>query len=230
MIKIGPYHIRSDSGNENKRITTFGPVSSSGNVNIRSIRSFGPILINGDLEATFVRSFGPFVAANNVDVDNLKVNGPATIKNDAMLGIAKINGPLVVNNLVADHILYVNGPVTADSLMADTINIKGPVDVVNSIEASHHVVISINSEKTEMPIKAGLIKAPEVRISSFASTIFTSFFNRISKYDKEPPVMPTIDVPIEADRVILNGVKLIGTMDAENVTLINGAEYQKLLE
>ena len=230
MIKLGPYHITSESGNENKRITTFGPVSSSGNVNIRSIRSFGPIIIGGTLEADFVRSFGPFTAADDIEVTNLKVNGPATIMNDAMLGIANVNGPLIVNNLIADHILSVNGPVRANSLLADTINLKGPVDVVNSIEANHRVVISINSEKNENPIKAGLIKAPEVRISQFASTIFTSFFNRIGKYDKVPPVMPIIDVPIEADRIILNGVKLIGTLDAENVTLLNGAEYQKLLE
>ena len=132
--------------------------------------------------------------------------------------------------MVADHILSVNGPVNAGSLMADTINLKGPVDVKGTIEASHRVVISINAENLGKPIKARLIKAPEVRISHFASTLFTSFIRRISKYDKEPLVVPIIDVPIEADHIILNGVKLIGKLDAENVTLLNGAEYQKLLE
>lgn len=229
MIKLGPYHISAEQGNENKRVTTFGPVSS-GNVSIRSIRSFGPIDISGNLEADFIRSFGPFSAGKDIEVTNLKVNGPATIGNNAMLGTAKVNGSLKVGNLIADHILSVNGPVNADSLTADTINLKGPVDVKGAIEASYRVIISINSQGIENPIKAGLIKAPEVRISQFASPIFTSLFKRITKYDDSPPVVPVIDVPIEADHIILNGVKLIGRLDAANVTLLNGAEYQKLLE
>ena len=230
MIKLGPYHISAEVGNETRNVTILGPVSSSGDVSIRSIRSFGPIEINGNLEADFIRSFGPFTAGKDIDVTNLKVNGPATIGNNANTGTVKVNGPLLVSNMITDHILSVNGPVKANSLTADIINLKGTVDVKGTIEASYRVVISINSENLEIPIKAGLIKAPEVRISYLASTIFTSFFQRITKYDKEPMIMPIIDVPIEANHIILNRVKLIGKLDATNVTLLNGAEYRKLLE
>lgn len=231
MPKFGPITFNNDYDNLDANASAFGPIIANGNLTIRSVRVFGIIEVNGNLTAEFVRSHGPLTVNKNLVSNTLKVNGPVNIKGNSTFSIGSVNGPLrVAGEIKAIENLKVNGPVFAQSVIGKSLTFNGPIDVKGTLEASERISIALGilSSNSRQQIKAKAIKAPIVEIRQ-ARVLLPRFLNRLlgRRLNRS---LPEVNVPIEADEVILNGVKYIGLLKAENIMLENGAEYTELLE
>lgn len=229
MIKFGPSYFRDHEDRE-LSVTSFGPITATGDFTVGSMKSFGPLIVHGNLDAEVVSTFGPLIAHQDVDVYSLRTNGPAQIKGNCKVDRARINGPLHVRHLVSNEVVRINGPVNAESLKGRVIKINGPVDVVGEIEASEVVAINLGYTKREDILKSKMIKAPLVRISRLQPNFLRGLLSKLFGLKFQNQAVPEIDIPIEADEVILNGVSHVGKLVAGKVILLNGANYNKLLE
>ncbi len=230
MRKFGPLTIDSDYINEGESLSSFGPLTAQGNLHVHSIRTFGPAQIRGNLTTNSTKTNGPLIVEGDLSGDFLKVNGPATIKGTAQLNWSKINGPLRVGKAIdVREYLQVNGPFTAHAFKGGSIKIHGPVEVEDSIEALDEIVIRIsNTGDTINPIQARVLKAPRVEITSRDEGFF-GFVGKIIDLvsSSKRTSFIEIDVAIEADEVILNGVRHVGKITSENIILKNNADCVK---
>jgi cytoskeletal protein CcmA (bactofilin family) len=229
MPKFGPLTIDGDFEGPDENISVFGPINVSGNLTVRSIKSMGPTIVGGSIAADFIRTNGPLQIGDKLVANRLKVNGPLTVNGACKLNSAHVNGPARITEgmSVVEH-LQLNGPIAAESITARSITLNGPVDIENSIAALEQITITSGFGSVKQLIKAKSIKAPEVTIRKQTLSIpiiFRFLFGR--RRNKE---IPEVNVPIIADRVILDGVKFTGRIQSDNILLENGAEYQKLLE
>lgn len=229
MIKFGPVNFR-DHENRELNVTSFGPITAIGDFTVGSLKSFGPLIVHGNLDAEVVSTFGPLIAHQDVDVYSLKTNGPAQIKGNCTVERARINGPMDVKHLVSNEVMRINGPTKAESIKGNIIKLNGPVDVVGMIEASEVVAINLGYSKRDDILRTKLIKAPLVRISRLQPNFLRGLLSKLFGLKFQNQAVPEIDIPIEADEVILNGVSHVGKLVAGNVILLNGANYNKLLE
>lgn len=229
MIKFGPATFR-DHEDRGLSVVSFGPITAIGDFTVGSVRSFGPLIVHGNLDAEVVSTFGPLIAHQDVDVYSLRTNGPAQIKGNCTVERARINGPMDVKHLVSNEVMRINGPTKAESIKGNIIKLNGPVDVVGMIEASEVVAINLGYSKREDILKTKLIKAPLVRITRMQPNFLRGILSKLFGLKFQNQAVPEIDIPIEADEVILNGVSHVGKLVASNIILLNGATHNKRLE
>ncbi|MFX0115302.1 MAG: hypothetical protein ACFFB3_12205 [Candidatus Hodarchaeota archaeon] len=227
MRKFGPIVFKEDYENEEEDLSSFGPTKAMGNLTARSIKTMGPLTVSGNLTADTIRTNGPLIVDEDLVAEEIKVNGPAEIGGSVQVVIGHFNGPFTVDHSVnADDSLKVNGPFEAKTLEGGFLAINGPVYVEGTIVAIDEIIIGISSRSRGDPIQAKLLKAPFVEIRArrkFLGRIMRRFASGQS--EKHKRLLIETDVPIEADEVVLDGVRHTGKILAKNIILENGAEY-----
>jgi len=230
MRKIGPLIFKGDYENLDEDLSALGPIVANGDLIVRSTKSMGPTTVKGKLAAEFISVNGPLVVKDELIANHIKVNGPIKVKGDCLITEGRINGPLLVTKAVkvVEH-LRINGVLKAEKAIGKVLEINGVVDVEGELAATERISIGLTGNDASKTLRAEVIKAPIVEIRHRQS-----FFPRILQLllGKGGQQMELLDVrtPIEADHVILDGIKYNGLLKSENVTLLNGAEYYELLD
>ncbi len=246
MRKFGPMVFREDYENEEEDLSSFGPTIAKGNLTVRSVKTYGPLRVGKNLTAEFIRTNGPLTCGGSVSAEEIRTNGPMTIEEDLIVEEIKVNGPASIDGSIQivtgqingpfktpqsvsiDDAIKVNGPFEAKNIDGAAIRINGPLNVAESVIASEEIIIGVSSSPSasdEDPIKAQLLKAPFVAIRGRESRFLGRIISRFTAKRSEDDILVETAVPIEADKVILNGVRHTGNIIAKNIILENGAEY-----
>lgn len=243
MRKFGPRVFQEDYKNDEEDISSFGPTIAKGNLTIRSVKTQGPLDVNGilvaeeiktngpldvegDLTADYIKTNGPLDVGGTLTAEEIKINGPAIVNGPVQIVLGQINGPFTVQqNVRADDSLKVNGPLEVRALDGGALRINGSVIVEGAVTATDEVVIGISSKSEEDPIQAELLKAPFVEIRTRGTGFLGKFFSRFTSRRSTTQELAETAVPIEADEVILDGVRHTGPIAAKNVILKNEGEH-----
>ncbi|MHA2250545.1 MAG: hypothetical protein ACXAD7_09285 [Candidatus Kariarchaeaceae archaeon] len=228
MPKFGPIVIKGDYEDLDGDLSAFGPISVHGNLKIRSCKSFGPTSIQGSLSADFVRTHGPLMVKDELVSNALRVNGPVQVKGQCLITSGSVNGPFKIGgDIKAIEGLKVNGPFKAASALGGEFILNGPINVQGVLAATESISISVGFGQSDQVLQAEKITAPVVHVSR-PQLRWPKFLARL--LGKTSDRIPEINVPIVAEKVILNGVKHVGLIESKNILLENGAEYTALLE
>jgi cytoskeletal protein CcmA (bactofilin family) len=246
MRKFGPMVFREDYENEEEDLSSFGPTIAKGNLTVRSVKTYGPLKVEENLTAEFIKTNGPLICGGSVSAEEIRTNGPMTIEEDLIAEEIKVNGPASIDGSIEigtgqingpfktpqgvkiDDAIRVNGPFEAKNIEGAVIRINGPIDVTESVIASEEIIIGVStgsSTSDKDPINAQLLKAPFVAIRGRESRFLGRIISRFTARRPEDDILVETAVPIEADEVILNGVRHTGNINAKNIILENGAEY-----
>ncbi len=214
-------------------LKTLGPLSVKGNLKINGdLKVMGPAQIGGELSVTQkAKITGPLTADSISETKVLKVMGPLTVDQDIQVKIIKITGPVTVDGhftatdckimgpfdgqeIQIENHLTICGPLECISATGKNISVRGPVKATESISAEESIDIVLEGRcRSKNPIEVGgQLKAKEVTIASK-----NSFHGDLIN----------VNVDITADKVILDGVRHSGRLDAKDVEYLNGAVHEK---
>lgn len=197
----------------------FGPTSFPDDTELTEpISSFGPLTASGNITATIIKVNGPCTIGENLEIDtSLKVNGPLSIKGTlTCLGeaTAKINGPVNVKKGIISGYIHINGPLSSRYIEVIKLSVNGPLQIEEDVVAEEEIVLGVGGSSRirsgDYYDIGGMIEAPVVRISNFsskysASGIIKKIFGLKEKYLK---TVVLEDLRIKAKLLELEGVEL----------------------
>ncbi len=197
----------------------FGPTSFSGDTEVKTpISSFGPLTASGNLYATQIRVNGPCTVRENLEIESsFKVNGPVVIKGSLTClenATAKVDGPVKIGNGLLGGEIRINGPLSAKYVESVSLSINGPVTVNEDIIASDELSFGIGASSIRRDGNyldiGGIIEAPVVRMTNYSSKysvagIIKKVVGLKSKFEK---VVVLQNLTIKAKLLELDGVEL----------------------
>ena len=200
-MKFGPRTF-SEETDLAEPLSTYGPVTTSSNLSVPSMKVNGPVTIGGTLD---------------VFEGSLSINGPVTITGDLITtDDSKINGPCEVKGAIFSSFIKIRSSLKAGSLDGRVFWLPSKVNVKNDIIASESITFNVGS-RPKISV-GGIIEAPEITFKkSFRFNLLRKGMNLLALRKRQKSDVIISDLNVKADRLYLNGVEIEGNAEVGEI-------------
>jgi len=198
-----------------------GPTLLSGDTELeQSLSNVGPTFAEGNLKAPNISIVGPFTVQGNLEVsENISIVGPMKVNGIFITdksSNAKINGPCLIGQGIEGGKFIINGNLKARNIDVRPLTVNGSLYVEHDISAYEEILLLGIKSKSKFHV-GGLIEAPLVQLKFSGKLKLLHKLFKILKLSKEPKKLVISDINIKTKLLRLEGVEVIGNIEAEAI-------------